>query len=58
MSDAAVDRRASVERRLDGGLLAVGLVSLVRSPTGRAAGDKAAEQDDQGDRDELDAETR
>jgi hypothetical protein len=46
MSDAAVDRRTSVERRLDGGLLAVGLVSLVRSPTGRAAGDKAAEQDD------------
>jgi hypothetical protein len=58
MSNGAVDRRSGVERRLGGSFLALGLMSLVRGPTGRAAGDEAAEQNDQCDRNELDTETR
>lgn len=56
--DGAVDCRSSVERRLDGGILASRPISAERRPSGRAAGDEAAEERDQGDRDELDAKAR
>ena len=58
MSDGTVDRRSRMECGLDRGFLAVGLMSLERGPSGRAAGNEAAKQDDQCDRDELDTKTR
>jgi hypothetical protein len=47
-----------VERRLDGGILAIRLVPSEDRPSARAAGDEATKQHDECDGDELDAEAR
>jgi len=47
-----------VERRFDGGLFLVDPLAAECGPSGRAAGDEAAEQHDECDGDELDAKAR
>jgi hypothetical protein len=47
-----------VECRFDGSFLAIRPISSERCSPGRAAGDEAAEERDQGNREELDAQAR
>ncbi|MBW8768436.1 MAG: hypothetical protein JF589_01625 [Gemmatimonadetes bacterium] len=58
MSDRTIDRRSGVECRFDGGFLALHPITAECGPSGRAAGDEATKQHDQGERDELDTKAR